>query len=159
MTGDNAGAALGVARQLGIPENHVHAGLAPEEKLDAVRTWQRDGQRVLFVGDGLNDAAALAAADVGVAVGTTLGGATGLAADVGLVAGGGIANLPLVVAAGKRTRAVVRQNLAIAVAAAAAMAPATLAGAVPLWAAVAVHEGSTLLVAANSLRLLRQATL
>ena len=70
LTGDRRAVALAVARRLGVPEGNVFAEVRPEEKLAVVRRLQDEGRRVAFVGDGLNDAPALAAADVGVAVGT-----------------------------------------------------------------------------------------
>ncbi|KAL6767541.1 HMA1 [Auxenochlorella protothecoides x Auxenochlorella symbiontica] len=157
LTGDNEGAAQGAAARLGLPASSVRAALSPAAKLAAVRGAQAAGARVLMAGDGLNDAAALAAADVGVALGPTLGGAAGLAADVALVGDAGVAALPALLRVAADTRAAVRQNVALALGAAAALALPTLAGRVPMWAAVAAHEGSTLLVALNALRLLRHA--
>jgi P-type E1-E2 ATPase len=170
LTGDNAAAAARVAAALGIDD--VRASLGPEAKLaavEALRAWPAvlgapggatpRGRGVMMVGDGLNDAAALAAADVGVAIAGARAGASGaasLAADVVVAAGaGGAAAVPLLLRLAAATRAAVAQNLALAAGAILALALPAALGAVPLWAAVALHEGSTLLVALNSLRLLR----
>jgi Cd2+/Zn2+-exporting ATPase len=157
LTGDSQASAARVAGELGITE--VHAGLSPKDKLEQVRRLQHsgDGKRgrgVVMVGDGLNDAAALAAADVGIAIASTASAAASLAADVVVVNSNGVAAVPLLLALARETQSVIRQNLALAVGSIATLALPTVLGFVPLWAAVMMHEGATLLVALNSLRLL-----
>ena len=168
LTGDNAPAAAAVAAGLGLTPADVESGLTPEGKVAAVvalRSVAASASRstttppaVLFVGDGINDAPALVAADVGAAVAAAPGAPAGAgaaaeaAADVLLLGGASVDAVPALLDVASATRATVRANLALAALSAAAIAPFALAGVLPLWAAVALHEGSTLAVALNSLR-------
>ena len=155
LTGDNAASAGRVARELGLdPARDVRAGLSPGGKVDAIAAARAAGTGgVLMVGDGVNDAPALAAADVGAAIAGAPGeGATAAAADLLLLGGAGVATLPALLRLAAGTRAVLVQNLVIAGAGVCALAPAAVAGVLPLWAAVLLHEGGTVLVALNSLR-------
>lgn len=164
LTGDNEASARAVATRIGLPQADVHAGLSPADKMreiEALRaelaapSW-KGSKRVLMVGDGINDAPALAAADVGVAIASTPSDAAAAAADVLLLhkGGPGVALLPELLSLARATRTVVRQNIAIAAASIALAALPAVAGLFPLWVAVLLHEGSTLLVALNSVRLL-----
>ena len=166
LTGDNQLSAMAVAQRLGLPPADVRAGLSPLDKMRAVEalrlelahpSW-RGGARVLMVGDGINDAPALAAADVGVAIAVTPSDAAAAAADILLLSTHSIALLPDLLLLARRTRAVVRQNIVIAGVSIAAAALPAVAGVFPLWIAVLLHEGSTLLVAMNSVRLLAPST-
>eukprot|EP00198_Chlamydomonas_reinhardtii_P007769 XP_001697106.1 heavy metal transporting ATPase [Chlamydomonas reinhardtii] len=112
------------------------------------------GGHVLMMGDGINDAPALAAARVGVAVASSPRDLVAAASDVIVLNGQGAAALPWLLRSAHSTQVVVRQNLTLALVAMAAATLPTVAGFFPLWLAVTLHEGSTLAVALNSLRLL-----
>jgi Zn2+/Cd2+-exporting ATPase len=152
LTGDNRGVAEAVGREVGVDQ--VYAGLLPEDKLAHIRELRRQHGEVVMVGDGVNDAPALAHASIGIAMG---GAGTAVAletADVALMADD-LARLPFAVGLSRRARAIIRQNLVIALGVIAFLAVATVSGTFGLGVAVAFHEGSTLIVIANALRLLR----
>ncbi|MGD6743591.1 heavy metal translocating P-type ATPase [Streptomyces sp. BH106] len=155
LTGDHAHAAAAVARQVGIAPGDVRAGLLPDDKAHAVRELADAGRTVLLVGDGVNDAPALAAAHTGVAMGR---GGSDLAletADAVLVRDE-LGALERTVALSRRARRLVVQNLVIAGVFIAGLVVWDLAGHLPLPLGVAGHEGSTVLVGLNGLRLLRE---
>ncbi|MEU7038471.1 heavy metal translocating P-type ATPase [Streptomyces sp. NPDC046237] len=154
LTGDNAGAAARVAERTGITD--VRAGLLPEDKVAAVREWERAGSRVLVVGDGVNDAPALAAAHTGIAMGRA-GSDLALETADAVVVRDELATVPAVVALSRRARRLVIQNLVIAGTCIGALVIWDLTGHLPLPLGVAGHEGSTVLVGLNGLRLLRDA--
>lgn len=150
LTGDNArvGEALAAALEL----DAVRSGLMPEDKVAAIRELAA-GQTVAMVGDGANDAPALAAASVGIAMG---GARTDVAletADVALM-GDDLGKLPFAIELGRKTRSVVVQNLAIAMGVIAVLVVTSVFGFATIAGAIVVHEGSTLLVVLNALRLL-----
>ncbi|MEQ1854942.1 MAG: heavy metal translocating P-type ATPase [Longimicrobiales bacterium] len=152
LTGDNEGVARNVAAEVGIDE--VRAGLLPEDKVDAVRKLMERYRGVAMVGDGVNDAPALATATVGIAMGGAGTAAALETADVALM-GDDLAGIPFAVGLSRRTRMVIRQNLAISLSVMALLIAATTTGFFGIGPAVLVHEGSTLLVVGNALRLLR----
>ncbi|MEU6881555.1 heavy metal translocating P-type ATPase [Streptomyces sp. NPDC046712] len=152
LTGDNAGAAGRIAEQAGITD--VRAGLLPQDKVAAVREWERAGSRVLVVGDGVNDAPALAAAHSGIAMGRA-GSDLALETADAVVVRDELATVPAVVALSRRARRLVVQNLVIAGTCIGALVIWDLVGHLPLPLGVAGHEGSTVLVGLNGLRLLR----
>ncbi|MEU2238250.1 heavy metal translocating P-type ATPase [Streptomyces sp. NPDC018338] len=154
LTGDNAGAAARIAAEVGIDD--VRAGLLPHEKAEAVREWERAGAKVLLVGDGVNDAPALAAAHAGVAMGRAGSDLALDTADV-VVVRDELGAIPAVVALSRRARRLVVQNLLIAGVCIGALVVWDLVGHLPLPLGVAGHEGSTVLVGLNGLRLLREA--
>ncbi|MBK6769324.1 MAG: heavy metal translocating P-type ATPase [Ardenticatenales bacterium] len=152
LTGDNAAVAAAVAAQVGIHAEDIHASLMPVQKVEALHALAVDGP-VAFVGDGVNDAPALAAAALGVAMG---GGGTDVAmetADVVLM-GDRIERLVDVVALGRAARRTVAQNIVFSVGVIVILAAATIGIGVPLTVGVLAHEGSTVLVVLNGLRLL-----
>jgi len=151
LTGDGAGAAERAAAEVGIAT--THAGLLPAQKVAHIQRLHNGGQRVLFVGDGVNDAPALAAADLGVAMGRHGSDLALRSADAVLVRDD-LAALPAVVALARRARRLVVANLAIAGTFIAILAAWDLFGHLPLPLGVAGHEGSTVIVGLNGLRLL-----
>lgn len=152
LTGDHAPAALEVARQLDLPSTDVHADLLPDEKLRWIERISNE-DRTAFVGDGVNDAAALARAHVGVAMGGAGSDVALETADVVLLADD-LSKLEGAVELSRATNRVVRQNLTFALGAMVVLVLFTLFGELPLPIAVVGHEGGTLLVVANGLRLL-----
>ena len=153
LTGDNQRAAGLLAAQLGIAD--VRAGLLPEDKVAAVRALEADGARVLLVGDGVNDAPALAAAQTGVAMGRA---GSDLALDTAdaVIMRDDLATVPALIGLSRRARRVITANLAIAATIIAGLVAWDLAGHLPLPLGVLGHEGSTVMVGLNGLRLLRR---
>ncbi|WP_181412392.1 heavy metal translocating P-type ATPase [Streptomyces griseorubiginosus] len=153
LTGDNARAAARVAEATGLTD--VRADLLPEGKVDAVRRLQDAGRKVLFVGDGVNDAPALAAAHSGVAMGRA-GSDLALETADAVVVRDELATVAAVVRLSRTARRLVVQNLVIAGAFITGLVLWDLLGHLPLPLGVAGHEGSTVLVGLNGLRLLRE---
>jgi heavy metal translocating P-type ATPase len=152
LTGDNPGAARRLADEVGI--SVVHAGLLPTDKVARVYDLQRDGRRVLLVGDGVNDAPALAAADIGVAMGRH-GSDLALQTADAVIVRDELPTLPAVIALSRRARRLVAANLVIAATFITVLVAWDLFGHLPLPLGVAGHEGSTVVVGLNGLRLLR----
>ncbi|MGV0596104.1 heavy metal translocating P-type ATPase [Mycolicibacterium porcinum] len=151
LTGDNHAAAAQLAGQLRIDD--VRAGLLPEDKAAAVRELESDGRRVLMVGDGVNDAPAMASAHSSMAMGRTGADLTVDTADV-VTVGDDLSAIAGVVALSRRARRLVIANLVIAATVITVLVTWDLFGHLPLPLGVAGHEGSTILVALNGLRLL-----
>lgn len=151
LTGDRRAAAAEVARQLGLAE--VRAGLHPEDKVAAIRELTAQGRKVAMVGDGVNDAPSLAAAYVSVAMGARGSDAALEQSDVVLMQDK-IEKLLAARRISQRARGIIRQNLILSLGSVGVMAVASLFGIVPLTLGVLTHEGSTVLVCLNSLRLL-----
>lgn len=151
LTGDNIFSAHRIANELKI--DTVHAGLTPEEKMHYVNELsQKKG--LAMIGDGVNDAPALARATVGICMGKVGSTAAIDAADIVLLHDN-IEVLDWLIDKAKQTQAVVRQNLFIAIGAIVVASLPALGGFIPLWLAVVLHEGGTVLVGLNALRLLR----
>jgi Zn2+/Cd2+-exporting ATPase len=151
LTGDRRHAAEAVGQEIGLDE--IRAGLSPEQKVSAIMEIRATGQKVAMVGDGVNDAPSLAAADVSVAMGARGSDAALEQAEV-ILMHDRIENFLSAQRLSRRAKAVIRQNLAISLGVVIVMVIATAWGAVPLAIGVAAHEGSTLVVCLNSLRLL-----
>jgi heavy metal translocating P-type ATPase len=153
LTGDNARAATTLAAQIGITD--IRAGLLPQDKVIAVRELEDAGRRVLLVGDGVNDAPALAAAHTGVAMGRA-GSDLALETADAVIVRDDLATLPAVIALSRRARRIVIANLAIATTFITGLVLWDLLGHLPLPLGVAGHEGSTVIVGLNGMRLLAQ---
>lgn len=154
LTGDTRLVAEAVGRAAGIDE--IHASQLPEDKLDAVAGLQRAGHTIAMVGDGVNDAPALATADIGVAMGAAGSAVAVETADIALM-GDNLLKLPEAIGLAKRTVAVMRQNIVIALVTVALLLAGVFAGGVTMSLGMLVHEASVLVVIANAMRLLRNA--
>ncbi|MFF2625242.1 heavy metal translocating P-type ATPase [Kitasatospora griseola] len=152
LTGDNPRAARRLAEDAGIGE--VRAALLPQDKAAAVKEWERAGRKVLVVGDGVNDAPALAAAHTGIAMGRA-GSDLALETADAVIVRDELATVPAVVALSRRARSLVVQNLVIASVFITVLVVWDLVATLPLPLGVLGHEGSTVIVGLNGLRLLR----
>ncbi|MFI7239057.1 heavy metal translocating P-type ATPase [Streptomyces cyaneofuscatus] len=156
VTGDNARAAARLAAEVGITADEVHAGLLPQEKAEAVRSLEARGRKVLVIGDGVNDAPALAAAHTGIAMGRA-GSDLALETADAVIVRDELATVPTVVNLSRAARRLVVQNLFIAGVFISGLVIWDLVGHLPLPLGVLGHEGSTVIVGLNGLRLLRDA--
>jgi Cd2+/Zn2+-exporting ATPase len=152
LTGDRPGVALDVAGPLGITD--VRAALTPADKLDAIHAWQAEGRKVAMVGDGINDAPSLTAADVAIGMGSRGSDAALEQADV-ILMHDRIENVAEAVALSRRARAIIRQNLVVSLGVVLVLVTSALFNKIGLSLGVIGHEGSTVLVVLNGLRLLR----
>jgi len=154
LTGDNAQSAQRVADKIsGIDE--VHAGLLPDQKLAEIEKLHRPDAAVAMVGDGINDAPALARADIGIAMG---GGGTAQAmetADVVLMQDD-LSHVALALRMARKSRQVIKQNIALSLGLKLAFLALAIPGIATLWMAVLADVGATLLVTLNGMRMLRQ---
>lgn len=154
LTGDNQRTAAAIAQNVGIDE--YLAELMPENKVEKVRELDKRFGRVAMVGDGVNDAPAMANATVGIAIGGAAGSASDVAletADIALLADD-LGKLPDAIGVSRFARKIIVQNLVIALGVIAVLSPLAALGGTPISAAVLFHEGSTVLVVVNSLRIL-----
>lgn len=153
LTGDNPAAAKRVAAQLGL--DAVEAGLSPADKAAAIRQLQAEGHVVAMIGDGINDAPALATADVSIAMGGAGTEAALEAADITLMSDR-IERVPEAIRLSRRITEIVRQNVGIAVATVALLLAGVIARRVHLAGGMLVHEASVMIVIVNGMRLLRR---
>lgn len=152
LSGDNARVAASVASSVGITQ--TRADLLPADKVKAINSLLQEHQMVAMIGDGVNDAPALATATVGVAMGASGTDVALETADVALLSDD-LSKLPYAVALSRQAKAIIRQNLWISLGVICLLVPSTLFGFARLGVAVVFHEGSTLIVVLNALRLLR----
>jgi Cd2+/Zn2+-exporting ATPase len=152
LTGDNQGTADVIANEVGIDE--VHAELLPADKVTAVESLVQKYEKVAMIGDGVNDAPALARATLGIAMGAAGSDAAIETADIALMADD-LSKLPWLIKHSRQTLAIIRQNILFSLAVKALFVVLTFAGFASLWAAIAADMGASLLVIFNGLRLLR----
>jgi Cd2+/Zn2+-exporting ATPase len=152
LTGDSKGTARRVAEVVGVDE--YHAELLPEDKVSAVADLRRRYGSVAMVGDGVNDAPALASADVGIGMGAAGSDAALETADVALMADE-LLKIPYALRLSRTTLANIKINLGVSLALKAAFVAAAIAGIATLWMAILADTGASVLVVANALRLLR----
>lgn len=150
LSGDNERTAAAVGAQ--VRADAVHAGLLPDGKVEVLRAMLRDG-RVAFVGDGVNDAPALASATVGVAMGAAGTDVALETADVALMTDD-LRQLPVAIRLARKTSAIVRQNIGFALVTKLAFMALAVGGVATLWMAVAADVGASLLVVTNGMRAL-----
>jgi Cd2+/Zn2+-exporting ATPase len=151
LTGDRKATGENLRVQLAVDE--VRAELKPEEKVEAIRRLSQGGHRVAMIGDGVNDAPSLAVADVGVAMGARGSDAALEQAEVVLMHDR-LENFLTALCLSQRARGVIRLNLVISLGTVVVLVVCALLGAIPLTVGVVGHEGSTVIVVMNSLRLL-----
>lgn len=152
LTGDNKGTAAAVAKELGVDE--FYAELMPDDKVRVVRELEEKGERLAFVGDGVNDAPALAAATVGLAMGAAGTDVALETADIALMADD-LSHLPLAIRLSRKTLAIIKQNIWFSISIKAVFLVLAFFGPATLWMAVASDMGASLLVIINGLRALR----
>lgn len=152
LTGDNKGTAQAIGSQAGVSD--IQSDLLPEEKLNYIKALQKNHGKVAMVGDGINDAPALAAATVGVAMG---GAGTDTAletADIALMADD-LKKLPFTIKLSRKTLAIIKQNIAFSIGVKLLALLLVIPGWLTLWIAIFADMGATLIVTLNGLRLLR----
>jgi Cd2+/Zn2+-exporting ATPase len=149
LTGDNEATAHAIAEELGI--NEIKAELKPEEKVKAVRALEATYSTVAMVGDGINDAPALAQSTVGIAMGTAGTDAAVEAADVALAADD-LTRVPYAIKLGKKARTISIQNLVFSSLVLLVLIPLAVSGATNVALMVFLHEVSEIIAVANGLR-------
>ncbi|MGV8962703.1 MAG: heavy metal translocating P-type ATPase [Candidatus Saccharimonadaceae bacterium] len=152
LTGDNQKVADAVAKEIGITD--AWGDLLPEEKVDSIKKLKENESKVAMVGDGVNDAPAMAHSTVGIAMGAASSAVALETADIALM-GNTLDALPFAIGLSRKTRRIIKQNIWISLGVVALLIPATIIGWANMAVAVVIHEGSTLVVVFNALRLLR----
>ncbi|WP_031428515.1 heavy metal translocating P-type ATPase [Flavimarina sp. Hel_I_48] len=151
LTGDNQKVADAVAEEIGLTD--AWGSLLPEEKVDAIKKLKEQESKVAMVGDGVNDAPAMANSTVGIAMGAAGSDVALETADIALMADK-LETLPFAIGLSRKAKAIIKQNLWVSLGIVALLIPATIFGFANIGVAVVIHEGSTLLVVFNALRLL-----
>ncbi|WP_408730903.1 heavy metal translocating P-type ATPase [Aequorivita sp. CIP111184] len=151
LTGDNQKVADAVAKKIGLTD--AWGSLLPEEKVDAIKKLKEEESKVAMVGDGVNDAPAMANSTVGIAMGAAGSDVALETADIALMADK-LETLPFAIGLSRKAKAIIKQNLWVSLGIVALLIPATIFGWANIGIAVVIHEGSTLLVVFNALRLL-----
>ncbi len=151
LTGDNQQVANAVASQIGL--THAYGNLLPEEKVEKIKQLRKEESKIAMLGDGVNDAPAMANSTVGIAMGAAGSDVALETADIALMADK-LEILPFAIALSRKARQIINQNLWISLGVVALLLPATILGWANIGVAVVFHEGSTLVVVLNALRLL-----
>ena len=152
LTGDHQNVGDSIAKQIGLTE--AKGNLLPEDKVTAIQELKEKYTKIAMVGDGVNDAPAMANSTVGIAMGAAGSDVALETADVALMSDK-IENLPFVIALSRKSKRIIKQNLWISLGIVGLLIPSTLIGWASIGMAIAIHEGSTLIVVINALRLLR----
>lgn len=151
ITGDNQRVADSVASSIGITD--AWGGLLPEDKVEAIKKLRQQEDKVAMVGDGVNDAPAMAKSTVGIAMGAAGSDVALETADIALMADN-LNDLPFAIGLSRKSKGIIKQNLWVSLGVTAFLIPATIFGLAGIGIAVLIHEGSTLVVVFNALRLL-----
>jgi len=151
LTGDNQRVAEAIAKDIGITE--ALGNLLPEQKVEAIDRLRKEEKKIAMVGDGVNDAPAMAKSTVGIAMGAAGSDVALETADVALMADQ-LNNLPFVIGLSRKAHAIIKQNLVISLGMVVVLIPLTISGIANMGPAVIGHEGSTVVVVFNALRLL-----
>ena len=151
LTGDNQKVADAVAKEIGLTD--AWGSLLPEEKVDAIKKLKEQESKVAMVGDGVNDAPAMANSTVGIAMGAAGSDVALETADIALMADK-LETLPFAIGLSRKAKSIIKQNLWVSLGIVALLIPSTIMGWANIGIAVVIHEGSTLLVVFNALRLL-----
>nr|WP_321248137.1 heavy metal translocating P-type ATPase [uncultured Psychroserpens sp.] len=152
LTGDHQNVGNAIAKQIGLTE--AKGNLLPEDKVEAIKTLIKRDKKIAMVGDGVNDAPAMALSTVSVAMGAAGSDVALETADVALMSDK-IEMLPFVIGLSRASKRIIKQNIFISLGVVALLVPVTILGLTNIGLAVAFHEGSTIVVVLNALRLLR----
>jgi Cd2+/Zn2+-exporting ATPase len=151
LTGDNQKVADAVAKEIGLTD--AWGSLLPDEKVDAIKKLRKKESKVAMIGDGVNDAPAMANSTVGIAMGAAGSDVALETADIALM-GDKLEILPFAIGLSRKAKGIIKQNLWISLGIVAILIPSTILGLAGIGIAVLIHEGSTLVVVFNALRLL-----